>query len=145
MMLHHYTTNGRIRQTITSANMLILQQKRVLRNSASICFPVLNLSPKRWPSRPSAEVYKSRAPSRTGNYFFFTDAPIFVRACLSKPQSLPKLLNVIKLLNETQAWGSIKQPFRYSCKERGILELHLFIFLALQPFWLYFPQPRSGL
>jgi hypothetical protein len=21
----------------------------------------------------------------------------------------------------------------------------LFVFLALQPFWLYFPQPRSGL
>jgi len=22
---------------------------------------------------------------------------------------------------------------------------YLFVFLALQPFWLYFPQPRSGL
>ena len=78
-MLHHYSTccsNGRIRQTIMSANKLILQQKSVLRNSASVCFPVRNLSPKRWPSRPSAGVHKTRAPSRTGNYFFLGCAHI---------------------------------------------------------------------
>ena len=41
-MLHHYSTcwsNGRICQTIMSANILILQQKCVLRNSASTLLP----------------------------------------------------------------------------------------------------------
>jgi len=46
----------------------------------------------------------------------------------------------VKTASRQKITGSSSSPFWYRC-----LFLCLFVFLALQPFWLYFPQPRSGL
>jgi hypothetical protein len=42
-------------------------------------------------------------------------------------------------------WGDFVKTVMKQQITRKVMFVYLFVFLALHPFWLYFPQPRSGL